>query len=667
MSRIVLSLYSALIYVARPIAVLAMLWRSKADAAYRQRWAERFALQTIPLSANGGIIVHAVSMGEVVAATPLIQQLLSQHPHVPITVTCTTPTGSAKIRATFGDRVFHYYLPFDTPGAVRRFLNKLQPQLLVLLETELWPNLIWQAHARQIRVTVVNARLSEKSARGYQRFSALVRPMLARIASVYCQDEATTARFKALGADAQTSGNLKFDMQIADNLTERATGLAKDWQIGANEGARPVIVAGSTHAGEDEQVLAAFAKLLTSQPNALLILAPRHPDRFETVAQLIAAAGLRYVKRSEQSAVTATTQVLLGDTMGELMMWYQLADLVFIGGSLITRGGHNPLEAMCLAKPVVSGRHVFNFAEVYANLEQAEAVVWVDNAESLAQSMQQLLAVPERRQQLARAGFALYQQHGGATFRLTQALSPWVSALECQQIGNSQLWFSTDHVKVAPEQLFHLPFWQAEQAVIGQSTGRNTVWFIKQCEQEWVMRHYYRGGLIGKLLTDWFWHQPIAQSRAMAEFSMLRQMRALDLPVPTPIAARYHKRMLGYSADILIARIAETLDLFAYLQRQALSAEQWQQLGQLIAKFHQAGVYHSDLNCHNILFDNQQFWLIDFDKCGWSTQPVHHQEMLDRLLRSFEKEQRKAAEQGQTFYFSPNDFSVLMLGYHNYS
>lgn len=679
MSQIVLSLYSVLIYIARPIAVLAMIWRSKADPAYRQRLAERFAYQSIPLQANGGIIVHAVSMGEVVAATPLIEQLLSQHPHVPLTVTCTTPTGSARIKAAFGDRVFHYYLPFDSPGAVRRFLNKLQPQLVVLLETELWPNLIWQAHSRQIRVAVVNARLSEKSARGYQRFSALVRPMLNKISAVYCQDQASTERFLALGAHAFSTGNLKFDMQIADSLATRAAELLTAWQIGVEKFARPVFVAGSTHAGEDEQVLAAFAKVLVTHSTALLILVPRHPDRFETVAQLISASGLQFVKRSEQKAVTANTQVLLGDTMGELMLWYQLADVVFIGGSLITRGGHNPLEAMCLAKPVVSGRHVFNFATVYADLQQAEAVVWVEDANSLAKEVHDLFASASRRQQLAEAGFGLYQHHGGATARLTAALAPWVTPLRCEAFHDTQLWFHAELVEVAPEQLFHLPFWQAEQAVMGHSTGRNTVWFVQQRArqhdlqhdlpnlQQWVMRHYYRGGLIGKLFTDWFWRQPITKTRAMAEFTMLRQMQALGLPVPTPIAARYQARTLGYSADIMIARIPDAVDLFHYLQNQPLGSEQWQQLGQVIAKFHQAGVYHSDLNCHNILFDNQQFWLIDFDKCGWNAAPVRQQEMLDRLLRSLVKEQRKAQEQAQSFYFSPDDFVAFRQGYQRYS
>lgn len=663
MSRIALSLYSLIIYLARPLALLGMVWRSKADPAYRQRFSERLAWQQIPIAARGGVVVHAVSMGEVVAAIPLIKKLMAQNPKLPITVTCTTPTGSERIKAAFGDSVYHCYLPFDTPGAVKRFLNKLQPQMLVLLETELWPNLIWQAHARQIVVQLVNARLSAKSAKGYQSFAFIVQPMLARIRAVYCQDAASTERFLALGAQAQTAGNLKFDMQIAPNLQERAVVLAEQWQLGVISGGRPVLVAGSTHAGEDEQVLAAFQQVTAQVPTALLILVPRHPDRFEQVSQLISEAGFSQARRSQDGQVTADTQVLLGDTMGELMLWYQLADLIFIGGSLITRGGHNPLEAMCLAKPVISGRHIFNFAEVYANLQQASAVVWVDDAASLAEVVLDLFANPSKRQQLANAGFALYQQHGGATARLSTAMQPWLSPLSCQTVDQHELWLQPELVTVNPNRLFDITYWQEQQAVTGQSTGRNTVWFVRQEQQEWVMRHYYRGGFIGKLLTDWFWPEAIAQSRAMAEFTMLRQMSALDLPVPTAIAARMVKHSFGYSADIMIARIAGSRDLFAHLQQQPLRAEQWQALGKLIARFHRAGVYHSDLNCHNILLDDKQFWLIDFDKCGWSVAPKAQQEMLDRLLRSLHKEQQKATLQGQSFYFSPADFDILLAAY----
>lgn len=663
MSRIALTLYSLLIYVARPAALLGMVWRSNADPAYRQRFSERLAWQSIPATARGGVIVHAVSMGEVVAAIPLIKRLLAQNPTLPITVTCTTPTGSERIKAAFGDAVFHYYLPFDTPGAVKRFLDKLQPQMLVLLETELWPNLIWQADARQIVVQVVNARLSANSANGYRKFAFLVKPMLAKIRAVYCQDAASTERFLALGAQAQTAGNLKFDMQIAPNLQERAVVLAEQWQLGVMSGARPVLVAGSTHAGEDEQVLAAFQQITAQVPTALLILVPRHPDRFEQVSQLINEAGFSQARRSQAGPVTSDTQVLLGDTMGELMLWYQLADLIFIGGSLITRGGHNPLEAMCLAKPVISGRHIFNFAEVYANLQQAGGVAWVDAANGLADVVIELLANPSRRQQLADAGFALYQQHGGATARLMAAIQPWLSPLSCLTVGNDDVWLRPDLVSVEPKHLFDIQFWREQQAVTGQSTGRNTVWFVRQEQHEWVMRHYYRGGLIGKLLTDWFWPEAIAQSRAMAEFTMLRQMSSLDLPVPTAVAARMVKHSFGYSADIMIARIAGSRDLFAHLQHQPLRAEQWQALGKLIARFHRAGVYHSDLNCHNILLDDKQFWLIDFDKCGWNSAPKLQQEMLDRLLRSLNKEHQKATSQGQSFYFSPTDFDILLAAY----
>jgi 3-deoxy-D-manno-octulosonic-acid transferase len=667
LSRLALLLYSLLIYLLRPLLLLLFVWRSRADAAYRQRFTERFALQPIPAQYQGGLLVHAVSMGEVVAAIPLIDALLRDYPGLALTVTCTTPTGSARIRQHFAaqidaGRVYHCYLPFDTPGASRRLLRKLAPQLVLLLETELWPNLLHTARAHQVPVLLVNARLSRRSARGYRRFAWLVKPMLQQLTAILAQDNATARRFNTLaGRDkaaplAVRAGNLKYDMRVAPDLAQRAAALRTDW------GTRPVLVAGSTHAGEDEILLTALQVLRQQLPDLLLILVPRHPDRFDSVARLIETQGLQFVRRSRGSAVTPATAVLLGDSMGELMLWYQAADLVFIGGSLIPRGGHNPLEAMCLAKPLLSGPQVFNFALAYQLLEQQAAVRWVSDATTLAEQVQTLLSTPAERQRLAAAGFALYQQQGGATARILAKISQQALAKPVALPAELR-WCTpalTPELQDAP--LFDPAWWQSQQAVTGHSVGRNTVYFVREAsaETDWVLRHYYRGGLIGKLNKDWFAAVPVACSRALAEFRLLLWMRQAGLPVPAPVAARYQRRGFGYSADILLERIPQSLDLFHYLQQQALPLAQWQQLGVLVAQLQQAGVYHSDLNCHNILLDAVgQFWLIDFDKCARKPGTDWWPEPVARLHRSLQKELGLRA----IFHFTAQDWQAFLLGY----
>ncbi|MCT6698344.1 lipid IV(A) 3-deoxy-D-manno-octulosonic acid transferase [Rheinheimera sp. 4Y26] len=685
MSRLLFPLgivtYSLLLYLLRFPMLLLFIYRSKADPAYRQRFAERFCYQSIPARAAGGIVVHAVSMGEVVAATPLIKQLLATYPDLPVTVTCTTPTGSARIKANFGDKVFHYYLPFDTPGSNQRLLKKLQPQLILLLETELWPNLIRQCHQAAIPVVLVNARLSARSARGYRRFMPLVQPMLAQLTVILTQDNNSRRRFLTLlginnakqdsGQEVipkvLNTGNLKFEVQQNAALKQQATDFQTQLQ------GRAVWVAGSTHAGEDEQILQAFGQVLAKKPDTLLILVPRHPDRFDAVATQITQAGFSLVRRSSLQPLLPTTQVLLGDTMGELMLWYQLADVVFVGGSLIERGGHNPLEPMSLGKTIQSGPYVFNFALAFKQLERKRAVSFVKNAEDLAQSTVNLLDDEAKRQQMAAQGLALYQQQGGATARVLQTVTtllPTTGAHHLQQRdGTSEIWFDPQLLSAggfarADKKLFQAAFWQRQNAVTGQSSGRNTVWFVKANSEQWVLRHYYRGGLIGKINKDWFFAVPLAKSRAMAEFAMLQQMVQLGLPVPKPVAALYTARGLGYSADILLELIPGSIDICHLLQQRALTAEEWQQLGAMLKQFHLAGAYHSDMNCHNMLLDPQgKFWLLDFDKCAFRQGQDWQQGTMDRLLRSLRKEARLAGEKAQAFYWQETDWALLLQGY----
>lgn len=654
--------YNVLIYLAMLPALLYLLLRSRKDPAYRARMAERFALQQVPAAAMGGIVVHAVSVGEVVAATPLIKALQQQYPQLTLTITCTTPTGSARIVSTFADSVYHCYLPLDTPCAVQRFLNKLQPQAVIVLETELWPNLLQQCRRALIPAIVVNARLSARSARGYRRYYTFSRLALDNISVLLAQDSATARRFKALGCKAQLSvcGNLKYDMAVPAHIDSLVA------QFRPQLSGRKVWVAGSTHAGEDEQLISACQQLSAEFPDLLLILVPRHPERFDAVAQLLSDSGLNTLRRSELRAVTAATRVLLADSMGELLAWYQLADVVFIGGSLIERGGHNPLEAMYFAKPLQTGPHVFNFAGAYQWLEQAGAVNWVTDTTTLINNTAQLLRQPQQAAEQGVKALALYQRHGGACARISRLICNYLAAdsgqFRIRQPGNVVQWYDAGVFQQPDELSFSAAHWQQQQAVIGQSRGRNIAWFIRHNGAALVMRHYYRGGLIGKLVKDNFSYQSVLASRAMQEFNLLRYMRRCGLPVPQPLAAQYVRRGLCYRADIMIALIAGSQDLATILAAgTALSSSQWQQVGRVIARFHQQGVYHSDLNCHNILLDaSDQVWLIDFDKCAVRAPGDWMQQNLARLQRSLQKEQTLHAG----FSWQQQDWQALLQGYN---
>ncbi len=646
-------LYSALILALTPLLLLYLLLRSRKDPAYRQRFAERFALKLPAASAKDGIVLHTVSVGEFNAAKPLIKQLLLQYPHLPLTITCTTPTASAAIQKLqleqqeFGKALGHCYLPFDYPVLMRLWLKWMQPQLLLILETELWPNLVANCKALSIPTLVVNARLSARSAKGYRRFSALTQPMLQNISQILTQDKASARRFRALGAkDVQVAGNLKFELDVPKNSTQLAHSLKPLLQ------GRILWVAGSTHAGEDELLIQAYQQLKVQFPQLLLVLVPRHPERFDLVAQLLQQQQLNFVRRSLNGLPDASTEVWLGDSMGELLSWYQLADFVFIGGSLIERGGHNPLEAMAFGKAVLSGPYVFNFQLVFQLLQQQQAYFQVATVADLVSTVTQLIQQPELAIQTGEKGLKLYQQQQGAVARIMVQVQHLLPMAEIKKLNtdNALAWFDPYFSPNFELAYFHPGFWQQQGLITGQSKGRNTVWFIRQQNgKETVLRHYYRGGLVGKLNKDKFWPEPAAQSRAMAEFSLLWQMRLWGLPVPRPCAALYQKHGFSYSADILIERIPGTTDLAHLLQQRPLTNAEWQQLGALIASFHQHQVYHSDLNCHNILLDSQgQFWLIDFDKCAirtaadfpdqsWKTQN------LQRLLRSLNKEKTAVA------------------------
>jgi 3-deoxy-D-manno-octulosonic-acid transferase len=402
-------LYTVLLYPILPLALLRLYWRGRRDPEHRQRWPERWGF--IPPMPSGCLWVHAVSVGETRAALPLIRALLARYPGQPLLVTTTTLTGSRQVREALGERVHHVYAPYDLPGAVQRFLRRIRPRLAVIMETELWPNLLRQCAVAGIPVMIANARLSERSARGYARIGRLTASMLRDVTLIAAQAEADAKRFRALGAPrVEVAGNLKYDLTLPDDLPDRGRQLRREL-LGEE---RRVWIAASTHAGEDEQVLDAFARLRARWPELLLLLVPRHPERFDGVADLCRQRDFETIRRSGQRPCAPDTAVFLGDSMGELLLFYAAADLAFVGGSLVPTGGHNVLEPALLGLPVLFGPHMFNFTEAGERLLAANAAWRVADAAALADVTDRLLADPETRRAAGQRGRAMVERHRGA-------------------------------------------------------------------------------------------------------------------------------------------------------------------------------------------------------------------------------------------------------------
>jgi len=367
------------------------------------------------------IWVHAVSVGETIAAAPLVNQLLQRHPGTPVLMTAMTPTGLARARSLFGDRVLYAFSPFDTPGAVRRFLDRVQPRALVIMETELWPNMITRSARRQVPIFLINARLSERSARRYERVESLVRPLLENICWIAAQAEEDAHRFLKLGAtpsSVSVTGSIKFD--IAISAETRAESRAVRKRLGED---RPVWIAASTHEGEDRQILEAHQAILDRYPRALLMIVPRHPERFSAVGSLVSSMGLTVVQRSvEREAAEGGSigdfEVYLGDTMGELLMLYGVADVAFVGGSLIERGGHNPLEPAAWGLPVLSGPHTFNFETIYRQLSTGKGLFLTPTAHALSEHVIRLLDDREALKTAGQNALAVVNANRGALERV---------------------------------------------------------------------------------------------------------------------------------------------------------------------------------------------------------------------------------------------------------
>jgi 3-deoxy-D-manno-octulosonic-acid transferase len=419
-------IYAVLTYLLTPFLLLHLYWRSLTSPGYRHRIGERFGRYATPGADRPTIWVHAVSVGEVQAAAALVRALMERYPDRPLVLTTMTPTGSERARALFGDRVVHAYLPYDLARVVRRFFDWARPQLAIIMETELWPNLYHECGRRGVPLVLASARVSPRSVRHYRRLVSLFQETLSHGIVIAAQTEADAARFRSLGASPErthVTGNIKFDFRLPEDAAVRGRAFRQ-----VHAATRPVWIAASTHADEEQAVLDAHQHVLSSHPQALLIIVPRHPERFVPLADRVARKGFRCVTRSSGQSCDDATQVFLGDSMGELTLFYAASDVAFVAGSLVPIGGHNLLEPAALGIPVLTGPHNFNAADIAALLEASGGAEILAGADALPARVSALLADGEERTRRGIAARQTLEANRGALGRLLALLDPLLAA-----------------------------------------------------------------------------------------------------------------------------------------------------------------------------------------------------------------------------------------------
>ncbi len=412
-------LYALVWCVVAPLAVVRLWWRGRKQPGYRTAIRERFG-RYAPCPPGPRIWIHAVSLGETRAAAPIVEALLARHPHHRILLTHMTPTGRAAGEELFGDRVERAWLPYDIGFAVRAFVRHFRPEIGILLETELWPRLIAECKSENVPVALANARLSERSTRRYARFPVIARWAIENLAGIAAQTSADAHRFVSLGAaEVEVIGNVKFDLEVPADVEARGRELRE--ALGAS---RPVWVAGSTRDGEEALLLDAFAAMPSE---VLLVLVPRHPQRFDEVAQVALSRGFECARRSVGGPVPASTRVVIGDTMGEMLAYYAASDLVLMGGSFLDYGSQNLIEACALGRPVIVGRHTYNFEQAAEGALAAGAAIRVEDAAKGLEAALSLTREAGRRDRMGAAAREFVRAHRGATRRLVEWLEATAS------------------------------------------------------------------------------------------------------------------------------------------------------------------------------------------------------------------------------------------------
>jgi 3-deoxy-D-manno-octulosonic-acid transferase len=425
------ALYILLAYLLVPIAFGLVVWRGFRDRDHWHNLGERFGLGPRPAGDVRCIWVHAVSVGEVQASAALVRSLRARYPDIPLVLTTVTVTGAQRARALFPHDVHVRYVPYDLPYCVRSFFDRVRPRLAVILETELWPNLYHECGRRKVPLVLASARISPRSVGRYRLLAALFRETLSHGIVIAAQSTSDAQRFESIGANPRrthVTGNIKFDFELSEGLVERGRRLRAEHALN-----RPVWIAGSTHEGEEELVLDAHAQVRRHHRDALLVLVPRHPDRFESVAALLRKREALFVTRSRGRSARPDTEVFLLDTVGELLDFYAAADVAFVGGSLVPIGGHNLLEPAALRLPILVGPHNFNSEDIAMLFLAVGAARVVHNPDELAQEVVHLLHEPEERYRRGAAGRRALDENRGALQRLLELIDPLVRGVDAQR------------------------------------------------------------------------------------------------------------------------------------------------------------------------------------------------------------------------------------------
>ncbi len=418
-------IYSFILYLLVPFAVLRLFFLGFRNLAYRARWRERFGFPGKITSHNKIIWLHAVSVGEVQASRPLVESLQAEYSDYKILLTTMTPTGADCVRKYFSDDVKHLYLPYDLPLSIKNFISNVDPLILIIMETELWPNLFYYCRKKNVPVIIVNARMSEKSVNGYRYFPSLTRATLQDISLIVAQEKRDAKRFVRLGADADKVsivGNLKFDIHFPHSIHEQAKSLRRYFSMSGTDINRPIWIAASTHEGEEKIILNAFERILEKHPKCLLIIAPRHPERSENVRALCGRGNLEVLSKSDNKEFNENIKVFILDTLGELPMYYASADVAFVGGSLTEAGGHNMLEPACLGLPVIMGPHVFNFQAISQLLIDEGAAWRVANVYELSSIVSDLLSDANLRASVGERGRNVVLRNRGNVKKIMESI-----------------------------------------------------------------------------------------------------------------------------------------------------------------------------------------------------------------------------------------------------
>ena len=422
-------IYTAIFYLALPLYFVRLIIRAVQNPDYLKRWGERLGYgSNLPTEGKTVLWIHAVSVGEVNASIPLVRSLLDTYSNSEILVTTSTPTGSKILLDKMGARVKHQYVPLDLPACLNVFLDRWNPKAVIVLETEIWPNILSMCKERGIFTALVNARLSEKSKDKYNIVKPLAAEALANLDLLIAQYDSDADRFKEINTalKIEVCGNLKFDQQVPEEMHSISSSIRDSWSDG---GQRPTLIAASTHETEEEFVLDAFLEILGESKDALLILVPRHPERFETVFEYIQNRELSVARRSNKDDVTPKTQVLLGDTMGELNFLYSVSDVAFVGGSLVDHGGQNLLEPASLGLPLCSGKSLRNFQEITDELQESKALFLIEEQKELSDFFIDMISKPKKSARIGKASAKVFEKNRGVLIKINQSLNKHLSKL----------------------------------------------------------------------------------------------------------------------------------------------------------------------------------------------------------------------------------------------